>query len=108
MFARMTQVTAKSAESPEFRSMLERALSTLKQQPGCIDVVALNSEDQPNEFVGISFWSSKEDAEKYMAGSAQQILQAIKTVAQGEPIIRSFNVEVSTAHGLGIGRAAAS
>ena len=105
MFARMTQVTAKSSQSPEFRSMLERALSMLKQQPGCIDVVALNSEDQPSEFVGISFWKSKEDAERYMAGSAQQILQTIKTVTQGEPIIRSFNVEVSTAHGLGIGRA---
>ncbi len=106
MFVRMTQVTAKSTQSPEFRSILERAMSTLKQQPGCIDVVALNSEDQPNEFVGISFWKSKEDAEKYMAGSAQQILQAIKTVTQGEPLIRSFNVIVSTAHGLGINRAA--
>ena len=31
MFTRMTQVTAKSAQSPEFRSMLNRALSTLKQ-----------------------------------------------------------------------------
>ena len=71
-------------------------------------MVALNSEDQPNEFVGIGFWKSKVDAERYMAGSAQQILQPIKTVAQGEPIIRSFNVEVSTAHGLGIGRAATS
>jgi quinol monooxygenase YgiN len=108
MFARMTQVTAKSSQSPEFRSTLERAMSTLRQQPGCVDVVALNSEDRPNEFVGISFWKSKEDAEKYMAGSAPQILQAIKAVTQGDPVIRSFNVEISTAHGLGIGRSAAS
>ena len=108
MFARMTQVTAKSADSAEFRSTLETALSTLRQQPGCIDVVALRSENEPNQFVGISFWNSKEDADRYITGSAQQILQKIKPLAQGEPVIRSFNVEASTAHGLGIGRAAAS
>jgi quinol monooxygenase YgiN len=106
MFARMTQLIAKSGQSTEFKSMMERALSTLKQQAGCIDVLALNSENDPNEFVGISFWESKEDADKYMAGSAQQILQAARPLLQGEPTIRSFNVEVSTAHDLGIGRAA--
>ncbi len=108
MFARMTQVTAKSPDTAEFRSTLETAMSTLKQQPGCIDVVALRSENEPNQFVGISFWKSKEDADRYITGAAQQILQTIRTVAQGDPVIRSFNVEVSTAHGLGIDRAAAS
>jgi len=108
MFARMTQVTAKSADSAEFRSILETALSTLRQQAGCIDVVALRSEDEPNQFVGISFWESKEDADRYISGSAQQILQTIRAIAEGEPVIRSFNVEASTAHDLGISRAAAS
>jgi len=60
----MTQVTAKSADSAEFRSTQETALSTLRQQPGCIDVVALGSETAPNEFVGISFLESKEDQQK--------------------------------------------
>jgi quinol monooxygenase YgiN len=104
----MTQVIAKSGQNTEFKAMMERALSLLKQQPGCVDVVALNSENEPNEFVGISFWRSKEDADKYIAGSAQQILQAMKPLLQSEPSIRSFNVEVSTAHNLAISRAATS
>jgi quinol monooxygenase YgiN len=58
--------------------MMETALSPLKQQPGCVDVLALNSENEPNEFVGINLWKSKEDADKYMSGSAQQILRAAR------------------------------
>ena len=38
----------------------------------------MNSGTQPNQFVGISIWKSKEDANKFLAGQGQQLLQAIK------------------------------
>jgi hypothetical protein len=80
----------------------------IKPQPGCVDVVALSSENDRNEVISIGFWKGKEDADKCPGGPAQQILQAVKPLLQGEPSFRSFNVEVSTAHDLGIGRAATS
>jgi quinol monooxygenase YgiN len=88
--------------------MQERALPILKQQPGFVDALALNSDTEPNQFVGISVWKSKEDADKYLGGQARQILESIKALLEGEPIFRTFNVEASVALGVGIGRAASS
>jgi hypothetical protein len=76
---------------------------------GFIDTLGLNSDTDPNQFVGITLWKSKEDAEKALASQqGQQFLQSLKPLLQGEPIFRTFNVETSTMHNLGITRAATS
>jgi heme-degrading monooxygenase HmoA len=69
MYARMIQLTAKSGQGKELtKVMKERTLPILKQQPGFIDALALNSDTEPNQFVGITVWKSKEDADKYLGG----------------------------------------
>jgi hypothetical protein len=88
--------------------MMERALPMIKGQPGCIDVVALSSENDRSGIISIGFCRGKEDADKHLGGPAQQILQAMKPLLQGKPNFRSFNVGVSMAHDLGTGLAATS
>ena len=109
MYARMIQLTAKSGQGKDLsKVMQERALPILKQQPGFVDALALNSDTEPNQFVGISIWKSKEDADKYLGGQARQVLESIKPLLVGEPTFRTFNVEASIALSVGVGRAASS
>ena len=60
-------------------------------------MVVLKSDRDPNQFVGISLWKSKEDAEKFLASQQwRQLLQEFRPLVQGDPIIRTFNVDAST------------
>ena len=109
MHARMIQVTTKPGRLKEFVStMTERGLSLLKQQPGFVDAVALTSDTDQDQFVGVSLWKSKQDAEKYMNGQGKQMLESFKPLLQQEPTFRTFNLEASTIHNIGTGRAASS
>ena len=94
MYARMVQLTVKSGQGKDLtRAMQERTLPILKQQPGFVDALALNSDTEAKQFVAITIWKSKEDADNYVSGAAQQILEAIKPLLEGEPTFRTFNVE---------------
>ena len=108
MFARIVQITAKSGEGPNLsQHVRDRTINVLKQQPGFIDMVVLKSDTDPNQFVGVSLWKSKEEAEKFLASQQwQQLLQEFRPLVQSEPIIRTFNVDASTMHNVGITRAA--
>ncbi len=109
MHARMIQATTKPGQLKEVvKTMVDRNLSILKQQPGFVDSLALTSETDRDLFVGISIWKSKEDAERYTNGQARQILDSIKPLLQHEPTFHTLNVEASTIHNIGVGRAAVS
>ncbi len=109
MHARMIQLTVKPGKIQEcVKTIVERALPILKQQPGFVDAIALTADTEGDQFVGLTIWKSKEDAERYANGPARQFLESVKPLLQQEPALRSFNVEASTAHNIGIGRAASS
>jgi quinol monooxygenase YgiN len=109
MYARMIQFTAKPGQEKDLsKVMQERGLPTLKQQPGFIEALGLSSDTESNQFVGITIWNSKEDADKSLASQGQQLLQSIRPLLAGEPSIRTFNVEVATMHSVGVARAATS
>jgi quinol monooxygenase YgiN len=105
----MIQATTKPGQLKELvKTMVDRSLPTLKQQPGFVDSVALTSDTDRDLFVGITIWKNKEDAERYANGQARQILDSIKPLLQHEPTFQTFNLEASTIHNVGIGRAAVS
>jgi quinol monooxygenase YgiN len=107
MFARMIQLTAKSGRGEELnQTMGDRALSILRQQPGLVDAIALVSENDPDQFVGLSIWKSKADADKFQQGQSQQLLETFKPLLQGEPKFHSFNVASSTIQEASSARAA--
>lgn len=109
MYARLSQLAAKPGQASNLsQAARDRLLPILKQQPGFVDTLGLNSDTDPNQLVGITLWKSKEDAEKALASQqAQEFLQSIRPLLQGELVFRTFNVETSTMHNLGITRAAA-
>jgi quinol monooxygenase YgiN len=109
MVARIVQVTTKPGQLEEFvKTMAERNLPILKQQPGFVDAVVLTSDTQHDQLVGIAIWKSKKDAEKYANGQGRQVLEAMRPLLQKTPTIRTFNLAASTAYNIGIGHAASS
>jgi heme-degrading monooxygenase HmoA len=109
MYARMIQLTTKAGHLKDcIRAMVEQGLPLVKQQPGFVDALALSSDTERDQFVGVTIWKTREDAEKYATGQARQVLDSIRSILQHEPTVHSFNLEASTIHNFGIGRAASS
>src|SRR3981081_4591673 len=94
----MIQLTAKAGHLKDcIKAMVEQGLPLLKQQPGFVDAVALTSDTQRDQFVGLTIWKSREDAEKYVNGQARQVLESIRPILQPEPNFRRFHLDASTA-----------
>jgi hypothetical protein len=99
--------TFKSGKKPEFVTAWNNdILPTLKKQPGFVDEVLLFGTAEPSLGVGLSFWKTREEAERYhrevfpkMAGSVQHLMN-------GAPTVRSFNVEAAEIFRITAGKAA--
>ena len=79
MFAGMIQLSAKQGRGKELtKLMMEQSLSVLKQQQGFVEAIALTPETEQDEFVGISIWNSKADADRFTQGQSQQLLEYYK------------------------------
>jgi heme-degrading monooxygenase HmoA len=105
----MILLTTKPGQAKDCtNALVEQGLPLLKQQPGFIDAVALASDTERDQVVCITIWRNKEDAEKYANGQGRQVLESIRPLLQEEPTLRSFNLQASTMHNIGIGRAASA
>jgi len=96
MHARMIQVSLKPGKQEEFLKLVAERLPFAKQSPGFVDAVGFTPENAHDRFVGIMFWKSSSDAEKYSNGSGKQFIEKVKPFAQGEPTFEALNVAVST------------
>ena len=99
MYTRIVEITSKSGKARELCNAIEdKALPILKKQTGFVDETVLISDAEPNQVLGLSLWNSKEDAERYHREQYPQVHDVLKHLLEGEPIIRTFNVQSSTTH----------
>jgi heme-degrading monooxygenase HmoA len=56
--------------------------------------------------LALSFWNSKEDAERYHREQYPAIHEMVRHLLEAEPVIRGFNVDSSTTHKIAAGKAA--
>ena len=106
MFARVLELTAKGKPQDAADTIADKVLTTLRQQAGCVDVTILTSEAESNRILGISFWKTKEDAERYNREQYPKVKETISQVVGSAPIVRNFNVHTSTAHKIAAGKGA--
>jgi len=65
MFTRVVEVTTKPGKARELsHTITDKALTILKNQPGFVDEVVLISNENPDHILALSFWKTREDAEK--------------------------------------------
>lgn len=100
MFARMVEAPAKAGKRNEVMAILNKELAPiLKQQKGFVDFVGLASDTSPADGITLTFWASKDDAEKFYGSQEYKTILGTKiTPLLGKMTIRTFNVETSTFH----------
>lgn len=107
MFTRLVEVTTKPGKARELtRTLNDKVLTILKNQPGFVDELVLISDQDPDEILALSFWKTKEDAEKYNREQFSRVTELIQNFTEGPPQVRPFNVEQSTVHKIASGKAA--
>jgi len=107
MFTRTVEVTSKSGKARELTNIInDKALPILKKQKGFVDETVLVSDTEENRVLSLSFWNSKEDAERYQREQYPAIHEMVRHLLEAEPVIRTFNVNSSTTHRIAAGKAA--
>jgi len=107
MFTRVVELTSKSGKAKELSNTInEKVLPILKKQTGFVDETVLVSGTESTRILGLSFWNSKEDAERYHREHFPKIQEMLKPMLETEPVIRTFDVHTSTTHRIASGKAA--
>ncbi len=87
MFTRIVHCTLKPERRTEFNQVLqEKVLPEVQNQPGFVSLIGLTSDEKPDHALAVSFWRSKEDADRYYQGSAP-MMDYLK------PLLKSSEVE---------------
>jgi heme-degrading monooxygenase HmoA len=107
MFTRIVEMTSKNGKARELsRTINDKVLALLNNQPGFVDEIMLVSEQNPGRLVAMSFWETKEDAEKYNRETFPKVNEILRDQIEGPPKVQTFDVEHSTAHDITAGKAA--
>jgi quinol monooxygenase YgiN len=108
MFTRIVECTVKPEKMDETKQrMRNEILPLLQKQAGFVDEVTLVSDHDPERMVAISFWKTREDAERYTRETYARVLDVIKPLLKDTPQVETYNVEDSTIHRIAAGKAAA-
>jgi len=107
MFTRIVHITAKTGKGRELATLAnEKILPILQNTPGFVDEIGLVSTDNPDRMVAISFWKTKEDAERYQRDQFNKVNDLLKNLLLNPPLVETYNVEASTVHRIASGKAA--
>jgi len=107
MFTRIVEITTKPGKARELsRTINDKVLALLKNQPGFVDEMILISDQRPDRVLALSFWNRKEDAEKYNREGFAKVNDLIRPFIEGIPRVDTFDLEESTVHKITAGKAA--
>jgi len=107
MFTRIVECQVKPERNEEFENKLRNeVLPILQKQPGFVDLIALEPEEGGERHLSISFWNSKQDAERYQREQYSSIVESIKPLLKRDPQVQTFNVAHSTPHRIAARKAA--
>jgi heme-degrading monooxygenase HmoA len=81
-------------------------LPTLKKQQGFVDEILLFGTTDPDLGVGLSFWKTSEEAERYHREVFPRVASSVQHLLDSAPKVRSFNVEASETFRIPAGKAA--
>ncbi len=107
MFTRVVEITTKPGKSHEVANAInEKILPILRQQTGFLDEIVLTSDMESNRILGLSFWKTKGDAQRYQQEEYPKIAEILSSLTDSAPAVRTFNVHTSTTHKIEPGKAA--
>jgi quinol monooxygenase YgiN len=107
MFTRIVECHVKPGRKQEATTKLtNEVLPILQEQPGFVDMIGLTDEHDPDRLVALSFWKTKEDAERYHREHFHHVSELLEPMVTSTPKVQTYNVESSTTHNIAAGKAA--
>jgi len=107
MFTRAVELTSKSGKSRDLSNAInEQVVPILKKQSGFVDEIVLVSDAERDRVLALSFWKTREDAERYHREQYNTVREKLQHLIDAEPVIRTFDVHTSTGHKIAAGKAA--
>jgi heme-degrading monooxygenase HmoA len=107
MFTRVVELTSKSGKAPELCNTIDdKVLPILKRQTGFVDETVIVSDTEPNRILALSFWNTREDAQRYEREQFDTVQKTVQHLMETAPVVRTFNVHTSTAHKVAAEKAA--
>jgi heme-degrading monooxygenase HmoA len=106
MYTRIVSFTIKPGNNDNVNKVLQNEIvPALRQQPGFVDFVGLADNSDPHQFLSITFWNSKADADRYNREQFQELLGLVKPYLSSSEV-REYNVEHSSVHRISPSKAA--
>ena len=91
MLTRAVEITAKTGKSHELANTIhEKVLPILKKQSGFVDETLLTSDMESNRVLALSFWKTKDDAERYHREQYPKITEMFSPLLETAPVIRTL------------------
>lgn len=107
MFARLVEAPAKAGRRNEILDILENEVRPLlEKQHGFVDHVVLAGDTDTDLGVVLTFWTTKQDAERFWSSTEFRAILDRITPLQENMTVRTFNVATSTFHKIAAGKAA--
>ncbi len=108
MFTRIVECTVKPEKKEELLQRVRtEIMPILQKQPGFVDEISLVSDHDAERVVAISFWRTREDAERYHRENFSRVQEIAKPHLKSPMKVETYNVEESTIHRIAAGKAAA-
>jgi len=93
MFTRVVELTSKPRKSRELSSLInDKIVPILKKQAGFVDEIVLVSDADSDRVLALSFWKTREDAERYQREQYNSVRETMQSVLDADPVVRTFEV----------------
>ncbi len=107
MFARIVDFVSRPGKTRALTEIIQsRLLPILSVQPGFVDEIVLESDVDPNRVVTLSFWKTREQAERYNKETYPAVKEVLVASLKIDPVVRTFNVKNSSTRYIAAGSTA--
>jgi heme-degrading monooxygenase HmoA len=107
MFARIVDFVSRPGKTRILNETIQnRLLPILRVQPGFVDEIVLESDVEPDRFLTLSFWKTREQAERYHQETYPGVKEVLLASLETDPVVRTFNVASSKTCNIATARAA--
>ncbi len=94
MYARHVTYHAESGKRDRVVGIIEALMPRVRQQAGFVDMLMLVDEAS-NEYVGVSRWETREDAEAVTTTILPLVMEELASVLDHPPVVRIYEVHDS-------------
>jgi|SRR5579864_2622555 len=99
MYTRVVEINSKPGKARELCGTIDdKVLPILRKQAGFVDETVMVSETEPNRILALSFWNTREDAQRYEREQFDTVQKIVQQLLEAAPVVRTFDVHTSTAH----------